>query len=73
MSIRIDESKLSEKIEPWSLSAMMPVSSMYFAILKKTCRKLGISFWQYLKDQIMNISVYPSLPLLIEQEALKSG
>jgi hypothetical protein len=42
-----------------------------FTSLKKTCRKLGISFWQYLRDRIENIGSYPSLSSLIKQHALK--
>jgi len=41
-----------------------------FTSLKKTCRKLGISFWQYLKDRIENIGSYPALSLLIKEQAL---
>lgn len=44
-----------------------------FTSLKKTSRKLGISFWDYLEDRIKNIGVYPLLSSLIEQEALKPG
>lgn len=42
-----------------------------FTSLKKTCRKLGISFWQYLKDRIENIGSYPALSSLIKEQALK--
>jgi hypothetical protein len=38
-----------------------------FASLKKTCRKLGVSFWDYLKDRI------PDLSDLIRQQAFKPG
>ena len=44
-----------------------------FTSLKKTCRKLGISFWQYLKDRIENIGRIPDLPDLVQQYALDSG
>ena len=44
-----------------------------FTSLKKTCRKLGISFWQYLKDRIENIGLIPDLPDLVRQHALDSG
>jgi hypothetical protein len=44
-----------------------------FTSLKKTCRKLGISFWQYLKDRIENICLIPKLPDLIRQQAQKPG
>lgn len=41
-----------------------------FLSLKKTCRKLGISFWEYLQDRIMNLGQIPTLPTLMEQKAL---
>jgi len=44
-----------------------------FTSLKKTCRKLGISFWQYLKDRIENIGLIPDLPDLVRQQALNPG
>jgi hypothetical protein len=40
-----------------------------FASLKKTCRKLGISFWHYLDDRIRSLGRIPSLPILIENRA----
>jgi len=40
-----------------------------FASLKKTCRKLGVSFWSYLKDRISGQDSIPSLPDLIRQQA----
>ena len=44
-----------------------------FTSLKKTCRKLGISFWLYLKDRIENRGLIPHLPDLIRQQALNPG
>jgi hypothetical protein len=44
-----------------------------FTSLKKTCRKLGISFWQYLKDRIENTSFIPDLTDLIRQQTFKPG
>lgn len=44
-----------------------------FTSLKKTCRKLGVSFWQYLKDRIENTGLIPDLPDLVRQQALKPG
>ena len=41
-----------------------------FASFKKTCRKLGKSFWQYLIERITGNLVTPSLPQLIEIRAL---
>jgi hypothetical protein len=40
-----------------------------FASLKKTCRKLGVSFWNYLKDRVRGDGRIPSLPALIEARA----
>jgi hypothetical protein len=44
-----------------------------FISLKKTCRKLGVSFWCYLKDRIENIGFIPDLPDLVRQLALNPG
>lgn len=38
-----------------------------FSSLKKTCRKLGISFWEYLTDRISCSGQIPLLPNLIQQ------
>jgi hypothetical protein len=40
-----------------------------FASLKKTCRKLGVSFWSYLKDRISGQDSISFLPDLIRQQA----
>jgi hypothetical protein len=40
-----------------------------FASLKKTCRKLGISFWAYLIDRVSRTNAIPPLAQLIEQRA----
>ena len=40
-----------------------------FISLKKTCRKLGISFWKYLQDRIGHLNHIPPLPELIRQQA----
>jgi hypothetical protein len=40
-----------------------------FASLKKTCRKLGISFWSYLNDRIRGQGSIPSLWTLIDARA----
>ena len=37
-----------------------------FASLKKTCRKLGVSFWAFLTDRNRNAHQIPLLPALIE-------
>ena len=40
-----------------------------FASLKKTCRKLGVSFWSYLNDRILGRELIPPLGELIEAHA----
>src|SRR5262249_30677461 len=40
-----------------------------FASLKKTCRKLGVRFWQYLQDRIRGLGQIPRLADLIGQKA----
>ena len=40
-----------------------------FASLKKTCRKLGVSFWSYLKDRLMGGNLIQPLPQLVEARA----
>ena len=44
-----------------------------FTSLKKTCRKLKVSFWEYLKDRIEKINLVPDLSSLIQQHFLKPG
>jgi hypothetical protein len=44
-----------------------------FTSLKKTCRKLGVSFWQYFKDRIEKVGLIPDLPQLVRQQALQPG
>lgn len=39
-----------------------------FLSLKKTCKKLGISFWQYLNDRISQTNKIPNLATIIEQK-----
>lgn len=43
-----------------------------FASLKKTCRKLGVSFWTFLNDRISGQNTIPSLPDLIEARAMSA-
>ena len=38
-----------------------------FASLKKTCRKLGISFWDYLSDRLSGANNIPPLPMIVSQ------
>src|SRR6202790_4595782 len=40
-----------------------------FASLKKTCRKLGIHFWEYLQDRVRGLGKIPRLAELIRQKA----
>ena len=40
-----------------------------FASLKKTCRKLGVRFWDYLHDRVRGLGQIPSLADLIRQKA----
>lgn len=44
-----------------------------FTSLKKTCRKLGVSFWQYLKDRIEKTNFIPDLSDLIRERVLQPG
>jgi len=40
-----------------------------FLSLKKTCQKLGLSFWQYLHDRLTHKNEIPPLPSLIQAAA----
>jgi len=40
-----------------------------FAALKKTCRKLGVSFWDYLRDRLTGAGQVPRLSELIRRRA----
>jgi len=40
-----------------------------FASLKKTCRKLGVNFWNYLQDRVRGLGKIPRLTNLIRQRA----
>jgi hypothetical protein len=40
-----------------------------FASLKKTCRKLGVSFWDYLGDRITGHGAIPQLPDMMRERA----
>ncbi len=40
-----------------------------FASLKKTCRKLGVCFWDYLQDRVRGLGQVPGLAELIRQKA----
>jgi len=43
-----------------------------FTSLKKTCRKLGVNFWNYLRDRVRGLGQIPRLPDLIRQCAAES-
>ncbi len=43
-----------------------------FASLKKTCRKLSVSFWEYLKDRVSGKNAIPTLGTLIANKAIES-
>ena len=40
-----------------------------FASLKKTCRRLGVNFWEYLQDRVRSLGKVPRLADLIRQKA----
>jgi hypothetical protein len=40
-----------------------------FASLKKTCRKLGVRFWEYLQDRVRGLGRVPRLAELIQHKA----
>jgi hypothetical protein len=42
-----------------------------FTSLKKTCRKLGISFWEYLKDRLEKTQLIPKLAQLIRNRSIQ--
>jgi hypothetical protein len=44
-----------------------------FASLKKTCRKLGVSFWAYLQDRLRGLGTIPRLADLIRQRATETS
>jgi hypothetical protein len=44
-----------------------------FSSLKATCRKLSISFWDYLTDRISRCDQVPLLPHFIEQRIALSA
>jgi hypothetical protein len=44
-----------------------------FASLKKTCRKLGVCFWDYLQDRVRGLGKVPHLADLIRQKAREAA
>ena len=61
------------KISGSTRSAMGRRCRDTFASLKKTCGKLGVSFWQYLLDRVSGTCLIPPLPELIRQRAGSTG
>jgi hypothetical protein len=43
-----------------------------FTSLKKTCRKLGVSFWDYINDRVAGRDALPQLPNLMRKVAASS-
>ena len=43
-----------------------------FTSLKKTCRKLGVNFWNYLQDRLRGLGKIPRLAELIRERAAMS-
>ena len=43
-----------------------------FTSLKKTCRKLGVGFWEYLNDRVSGANAIPWLPHLMKQRLAPS-
>src|SRR5262249_10643795 len=44
-----------------------------FASLKKTCRRLGVNFWEYLQDRVRGLGQIPRLGELIRQKAAEAA
>ena len=44
-----------------------------FLSLKTTCRKLGVTFWRYLRDRIRRLNEIPSLGDLIRRRAAEAA
>lgn len=44
-----------------------------FTSLKKSCRKLKISFWQYLKDRVSGIGQIPALGYIIKERSQRAA
>lgn len=53
------------KISATTLSEAGRAARDTFLSSKKTCQKLGLSFWHYLQDRLTHQNHLPSLPLLI--------
>jgi len=44
-----------------------------FASLKKTCRKLGVKFWEYLQDRLLGLGNIPRLAEMIRRRAAEAA
>lgn len=44
-----------------------------FASLKKTCRKLGVKFWEYLQDRLHGLGNIPRLAEMIRRRAAEAA
>lgn len=44
-----------------------------FTSLKKTCRKLGVSFWRYLQDRVGNTRNIPELATIIRERSRRTA
>ena len=40
-----------------------------FISLKKTCRKLGLSFWEYIQDRVSGLNSIPTISELMRKKA----
>ena len=58
-----------KKISGGTRSDLGRSSRDIFASLKKTCRKLGVSFWAYLNDRITSAGQILPLPELMRQRS----
>jgi hypothetical protein len=57
------------EISPTTRSAAGRAARDTFLSLKKTCQKLGLSFWYYLQDRLARKNHLPPLPVLIRTAA----
>jgi len=57
------------KISATTRSAAGRAARDTFLSLKKTCQKLGLSFWHYLQDRLAHTQLLPPLPVLIRAAA----
>jgi len=62
-----------QKVSGGTRSELGRQSRDTFSSLKKTCRKLGISFWNYLTDRISCSDHIPPLPHLVEQRLVHAA